>query len=182
MSKGELNIANNGRTQVTLCPFFSLLRNELTMSLQQWCFSFQGRIGRRDFWIWMGSWLILMTGTFVFADRQWIEVKSAAFALVVLLWPTAAILVKRLHDRNKSAWWALCFILAWMLAAGNWDMIPPLWQWVVGRFLPAIIMLIMVIDCGVLTGSQGDNHFGREPEPVRFRSSNEPKKQRNSQY
>lgn len=30
------------------------------MTIQQWCFSFKGRIGRREFWIWMGLWLLAM--------------------------------------------------------------------------------------------------------------------------
>jgi uncharacterized membrane protein YhaH (DUF805 family) len=139
------------------------------MTLQHALFSFNGRLGRRDFWIWMVSWLVLMVAVFTFADRQWIEIKSAAFAVVVLLWPTAAVMVKRLHDRNKSAWWALLFILAWMLAAGHWDMIPTLWQWVVGRLVPAVIFVMLVIDCGAFVGTPGTNRFGPEAESVRFK-------------
>ncbi|MGA6684729.1 hypothetical protein ACPEHE_08700, partial [Escherichia coli] len=26
------------------------------MTIQQWLFSFKGRIGHRDFWIWIGLW------------------------------------------------------------------------------------------------------------------------------
>ena len=28
------------------------------MTLQQWMFSIKGRIGRRDFWIWMTIWVL----------------------------------------------------------------------------------------------------------------------------
>lgn len=140
-----------------------------TMRLQHALFSFNGRLGRRDFWIWMASWLVLMVGAFTFADRQWIEIKSAAFAVVVLLWPTAAVMVKRLHDRNRSALWALFFILAWMLAAGHWDMIPALWQWVVGRLIPIILFVALFIDCGVFAGTPGINRFGPEPESVKLK-------------
>lgn len=139
------------------------------MTLQHALFSFNGRMGRREFWIWMVSWLVLMVAVFTFADRQWIEIQSAAFAVVVLLWPTAAVMVKRLHDRNKSAWWALLFILAWMLAAGHWDMIPTLWHWVVGRLLPAVIFVMLIIDCGAFVGTPGTNRFGPEAESVRFK-------------
>ncbi|GAB2926034.1 DUF805 domain-containing protein [Hafnia psychrotolerans] len=117
----------------------------------------------------MASWLVLMVGAFVFADRQWIEIKSASFAVVVLLWPTAAVMVKRLHDRNRSALWALFFILAWMLSAGHWDMIPALWQWVVGRLIPVILFVMLLIDCGVFAGTPGTNRFGPEPENVRLK-------------
>ena len=122
------------------------------MTLQQWCFSFKGRIGRRDFWIWMGLWLVLMAAAFTLANYQLIAIQSIAFFIVALLWPTAAVLVKRLHDRNKAGWWALLLILAWMLAAGNWQMLAP-----------------MMIDLGAFVGTPGDNRFGPEAEPVKFR-------------
>jgi hypothetical protein len=60
------------------------------MTLQHALFSFNGRLGRRDFWLWMVSWLILMVVDFFFAAQEWITYQSAGFALVVLLWPTAA--------------------------------------------------------------------------------------------
>lgn len=65
------------------------------MTLQHALFSFNGRMGRRDFWLWMVSWLVLMAADFFFAAQEWITYQSAGFALVVLLWPTAAVLVKR---------------------------------------------------------------------------------------
>ncbi|MCL2891880.1 DUF805 domain-containing protein [Brenneria tiliae] len=139
------------------------------MTLQQWCFSFKGRIGRRDFWIWLGIWLALMLLLFTLAGLKWLDTQSTAFALVALLWPTAAIVVKRLHDRNKSGWWALLLIVAWILAAGNWYMLPAIWQWGIGRFLPILICVMVFLDCGVFVGTSGDNRFGPQAEPVRFR-------------
>ena len=90
------------------------------MTLQQWLFSIKGRIGRRDFWIWMVLWVVAMTLLFTFAGMGWLNMQTAAFALVCLLWPTAAVMVKRLHDRGRSGIWALLMVLAWMLLAGNW--------------------------------------------------------------
>jgi uncharacterized membrane protein YhaH (DUF805 family) len=34
------------------------------MTIQQWLFSFKGRIGRRDFWIWMVIWVLAMAALF----------------------------------------------------------------------------------------------------------------------
>lgn len=31
------------------------------MTLQQWLFSIKGRIGRRDFWIWIAIWIMTMS-------------------------------------------------------------------------------------------------------------------------
>lgn len=101
------------------------------MTIQQWLFSFKGRIGRRDFWIWIGLWIVGMLVLFSLASKQLLDIQTAAFCLVCLLWPTAAVTVKRLHDRGRSGAWALLMILAWMLLAGNWTMLPGVWQWAV---------------------------------------------------
>lgn len=89
------------------------------MTLQQWMFSIKGRIGRRDFWIWMTIWVLAMSVLFTLAGTNLLNVQTAAFILVCLLWPTAAVTIKRLHDRGKSGIWALLMILAWMLLAGK---------------------------------------------------------------
>ena len=42
------------------------------MTIQQWLFSFKGRIGRRDFWIWIGLWFarMLVLGWQVFSSTN----------------------------------------------------------------------------------------------------------------
>ena len=74
---------------------------------------------------------------FALAYSNWLGTQTAAFALVCLLWPTASVMVKRLHDRGRSGLWALLIILAWMLVAGNWSMLPSILPWVVGKLIPA---------------------------------------------
>ena len=81
------------------------------MTIQQWLFSFKGRIGRRDFWVWMVTWIVAMLLLFFVAYNAWLSTQTAAFALVCLLWPTAAVVVKRLHDRGRSGAWAFLIIL-----------------------------------------------------------------------
>ncbi|KNC90779.1 DUF805 domain-containing protein [Trabulsiella odontotermitis] len=139
------------------------------MTLQQWLFSIKGRIGRRDFWIWIGIWILAMIVLFTLAGSNWLNLQTAAFALVCLLWPTAAVTVKRLHDRGKSGLWALLMILAWMLLAGNWVMLPGVWQWGVGRFIPTLIIVMMLIDLGAFVGTQGENKYGKETQDVKYR-------------
>ena len=56
----------------------------------------------------MGLWLALMAAAFTLANYQLVAIQSIAFFIVALLWPTAAVLVKRLHDRNKAGWWRCC--------------------------------------------------------------------------
>lgn len=139
------------------------------MTLQQWCFSFSGRLGRRDFWIWIGVWLVSMLVLFSAAAEDWLALRSAAFGIVALLWPTAAVIVKRLHDRNRSGWWLWMLAVAWLLAAGNWAMLSPLWQWSLERVIPMLIGIAMLLDCGVFLGTHGKNRFGPPAQPVRLR-------------
>ena len=140
------------------------------MTIQQWLFSFKGRIGRRDFWIWMAAWVVAMLLLFFVAYNAWLSTQTAAFALVCLLWPTAAVVVKRLHDRGRSGAWAFLMIVAWMLLAGNWSMLPGVWQWGVGRFIPTLIIVMMLIDLGAFVGTQGANKFGKETLDVRWKA------------
>lgn len=140
------------------------------MTIQQWLFSFKGRIGRRDFWIWMVLWLVGMVVLFSLASQSLLDIQTAAFCLVCLLWPTAAATVKRLHDRGRSGLWALLMILAWMLLAGNWAILPGMWQWAVGRFVPTLILIMMIIDLGAFIGTQGENKFGKDTQDVKYKA------------
>ena len=140
------------------------------MTLQQWLFSGKGRIGRRDFWIWIAIWAVTMVALFSLAGGGLVDLQTAAFMLVCLLWPTAAVPIKRLHDRGKSGIWALLMILAWMLLAGNWSMLPGVWQWGVGRFIPTLIIVMMLIDLGAFVGTQGENKYGKETQAVKYRA------------
>ncbi|GJL35853.1 DUF805 domain-containing protein [Enterobacter hormaechei] len=139
------------------------------MGIQQWLFSFKGRIGRRDFWIWTVIWVLAMAALFYAVSFEFLASQNAAFMLVCLLWPTACVIVKRLHDRNKSGSWSLLFILAWMLLAGHWEILGDTWGWVVGRFVPVLIMVTMLIDLGAFIGTQGENKFGKDTLEVQFR-------------
>ena len=139
------------------------------MTLQQWLFSIKGRIGRRDFWAWIAVWLLAMMMLFIAAGRAWLELQTAAFALVCLLWPTAAVTIKRLHDRGRSGLWALLLVLAWMLLVGNWPQLGGIWSWAVGRLLPTVILVMLVIELGAFVGTQGENKYGKETRAVKYR-------------
>jgi uncharacterized membrane protein YhaH (DUF805 family) len=139
------------------------------MTIQQWLFSFKGRIGRRDFWVWIGLWIAAMLILFSVAGKGWLNLQTAAFALVCLLWPTSAVVVKRLHDRGRSGLWALLVIVAWMLLAGNWVMFSGIWQWAVGRLIPTVMLVLIIVDLGAFLGTQGGNKYGKETVDVKYR-------------
>ena len=138
------------------------------MTLQHWCFSYRGRLGRRDFWIWQLVWLLAMLLLFSLADSGLLDTQTAAFGIVCLLWPASAVLVKRLHDRNKRGYWALLLVIAWILLAGNWSVWGTPWQWMLGRLIPAAMLITMLLEVGVFTGSAGENRYGDAAQPVSY--------------
>ncbi len=72
----------------------------------------------------------------------------------IFLWSNFAVAVKRLHDRDKSAWWML---LWWAISA------------IGGIFTFGIASLAvgvwMLIELGVLEGTLGRNRYGESPQP-----------------
>ncbi|AOM42910.1 DUF805 domain-containing protein [Xenorhabdus hominickii] len=143
------------------------------MTLQQWGFSFKGRIGRKEFWVGIGICFALIFILLTLHGMNILSMNYAAIGVVLLLYPTVAIFSKRLHDRNKSSGWVLLFVLAWILLALDWSVMVPIWQWGIGRFVPTLIFVMMILDCGVFRGTEGANRFGEMAETVDHISANE---------
>lgn len=144
------------------------------------CFGFRGRIDRTHFWLGAAGLVAVNTlfavPAFVLhalaaGDEGLYLLATVAMAVVeaALIWPSLAIPWKRLHDRGRSGWWLLALPLALIAthlaaalasgsapAAGARSQI--LWA------LPAIgLWLWLLIECGVLPGTQGLNRYGPPP-------------------
>ncbi|OCA56852.1 DUF805 domain-containing protein [Photorhabdus namnaonensis] len=138
------------------------------MTLQQWGFAFKGRIGRREFWIGISVCLALIFVILTIQGMNSLTMHYAIFALVLVMYPATAMMVKRLHDRNKQGGWSLLLLLAGLLIAVDWGGMAPFWQWGIGRFIPTLIIVMMVLDCGVFRGTDGPNRFSEATEKVDF--------------
>ena len=99
------------------------------MKLQKILFSFDGRIGRRTYWL---AILALIVAVQVLTLAPFLlESEKAAVLLLALtsqfiwllsLWPILAVGSKRLHDRNKNGWWLLVFwLLPFALFVGDFS-------------------------------------------------------------
>jgi len=117
------------------------------MSITDVLFSFRGRISRSEYWL--KGFLILLplsiitnTLMYVFASNP---ARVVAMALsVISLWPSFAILIKRWHDRNRSAW-LLMIMLIPILNIG--------------------FIIWLMIEIWFLPGTEGRNRFGSDPLP-----------------
>ena len=100
--------------------------------------SFNGRLVRSTFW---GAQVALVLGfavLFVFLDHA-LGHTSTWLLYPFFFWGTAAVSVKRLHDRGQSAWRLLLLLI------------------------PAIGPLWWVIALGIRAGTRGDNQYGPDP-------------------
>ena len=116
--------------------------------------SFNGRIGRKAFWLFTVALIVLFvilsvvmgagmatagvdptTGQPVMPSVPiWLWI-----VYLVVLWPSLAVQAKRWHDQDRSAWWILV------------------------NFVPFVGGLISLIMCGFIAGTPGPNRFGEGP-------------------
>ena len=104
-------------------------------------FSFDGRIGRRTWWLWGAAAMIGLAIYLTVLLRVAGLSKEVTDGVVnlLLVWPALAISVKRWHDRDKPGWWALV------------------------AFVPVIGWIWVLIENGLLRGTRSANRFGEEP-------------------
>jgi uncharacterized membrane protein YhaH (DUF805 family) len=102
--------------------------------------SFEGRIGRQTYWM---SYLAFIGIGVVLGIVSAFLGKAGAIIIVIfslaIIWPALAIQAKRWHDRDKSAWWLLM------------------------NLVPAIGGIWVLVECGFLRGTEGQNSFGPDP-------------------
>lgn len=161
------------------------------MNIMQLCFSFQGRISRKTYWVtqcllWMLTLIlfIILNRIVIPPEAYYDRIESVGDLLdvaVLLLMPTVcvnlvviamiidpvgsladlassldvflillapalvnfAVLAKRWHDRNKSAWWAFIHLV------------------------PVIGVIWTFVECGFFKGTTGKNRFGLDPLHLR---------------
>jgi uncharacterized membrane protein YhaH (DUF805 family) len=120
------------------------------MTLAQKLFSFEGRLRRRDYWLLSLMLLVVIVVIYILAAALGLDVSkesngSLTLQLVVtlaLLWPSLALGAKRCHDRDQSAWWLLL------------------------QFIPIVGGFWVLINLGILDGTQGKNRFGPSPKGI----------------
>ncbi len=140
-------------------------------------FSFRGRFSRGAYWVMvlaniaaMAAILLLFAvlGT-VAPDPALTTAMSvlAGLAIVAQVWIILAAMVRRLHDRDKSAWWILVFAVVPSIlqgigqAAGRLEDggVAAAISWVAA----SAVSIWGLIEFGFLRGTTGGNRFGPDP-------------------
>ncbi len=117
-------------------------------------FSADGRIRRRDFWVWMivktvgciAFFFLVTFGATLFATSENLSLLIGLSAYCVaqgaFIAANVCLTAKRWHDRGKSGWMYLVLLI-------------PIVGWV-----------WTLIECGFLDGTQGRNSYGRSPKGI----------------
>ncbi|MDD1784311.1 DUF805 domain-containing protein [Enterovibrio sp. ZSDZ35] len=105
---------------------------------------FNGRARRKEYWMFLlFNILISLTLSFVdeyfgtFDPARGIGTIGLVYAALVFL-PTLAVTVRRLHDTNRSGWWALVGLI------------------------PLGVFVLLALQA--IQGDKGDNRFGADPK------------------
>ena len=138
-------------------------------------FSFKGRLNRRSYWFTTFAIVvslvvliiiaIIMDADAVVGMADASEMSGLMIVLLILYIPLAwiglALAAKRLHDRDKSAWWLILFyVLPAMLGAvadraGG--------AGVILNVISFVIMIWALVELGFRRGTIGPNRFGPDP-------------------
>jgi uncharacterized membrane protein YhaH (DUF805 family) len=91
------------------------------MSWGHFLFGFSGRLNRAKYWLWILIYFIAVAvvSAVIYAINSPMAggIVQLVFSIVALI-SSLAVVTKRLHDRNKSAWWLLIFVLIPSLLLG----------------------------------------------------------------
>lgn len=144
--------------------------------------TFDGRIGRQEWWIGIGILVVIAIGLalimgFIFGDGFFGRLIQLIFSLAILAL-FAGVSVRRLHDRNKPANpWLIIFVAPSLLYnvmnlfgigftrvefLGQNLMVPGFLARVV-MFASMVVGIWALVELGILKGTDGENDYGPDP-------------------
>jgi uncharacterized membrane protein YhaH (DUF805 family) len=103
-------------------------------------FSFEGRISRKPYWMFILGVIIVNIIIAVLAAMlgDMVGMIISIVVAIAMIWSGLAVSVKRWHDRDKSGWWVLIGLI------------------------PLIGTIWVLVECGFLRGTEGQNRFGAD--------------------
>jgi uncharacterized membrane protein YhaH (DUF805 family) len=107
----------------------------------------------------------------VFDPRAWRLLPSADLPTLILkvisvplfLWVYLATAIKRLHDRDRSAWWIIPFFFVPNVLFQFWDLLPDANWFVPFEWAIYALLLWGLVELFCAPGTSGHNRFGPDP-------------------
>jgi uncharacterized membrane protein YhaH (DUF805 family) len=141
------------------------------MPSSQLLFSFHGRLNRLPYWL-TSIAVLVITIVLVAVLFTVMDLGVSLFVLlgvlyIPLLWIAFALGAKRLHDRDKSAWWLLVFYVLPSSLSNLADSASGIG--ILLLLAGAALSIWALVELGCLRGTVGPNRFG--PDPLETPSS-----------
>jgi len=140
-------------------------------------FSFRGRASRITYWrvqLAASAVIAVLWVTTIFLAMGAGDIAAIPLLLLLpVLVAALAVTVRRLHDRDKSAWWLLAFWAApatcFVVASGLTEQTGVGGTPAMAAALAGLVFEFWaLVEIGLLSGAKGPNRFG--PAPARRRS------------
>ena len=129
---------------------------------------FEGRSSRSEFWWYVLALLVI--ALFVGIPALFLSfipyapyILAYGFVLAIFT-PTLAVIVRRLHDTGRSAWWSLGFVASAVYELANF-LAPPGFDaifWL--AYLVLLLYNIVLVVFMALPGNSGENKYGADPQ------------------
>jgi len=113
-----------------------------------------GRLSRAAF-LGAAAVLLALAAAYGYGLQPMYGLRLGWIVYPLLLFPTACILSKRLHDRGRAGWWG--FLIVWALVEA--------WPRPVNLFgyVALLVLAATFIDLGLMPGEPETNRFGPGP-------------------
>jgi uncharacterized membrane protein YhaH (DUF805 family) len=140
------------------------------MSMTELLFSFKGRLNRKPFWLTYLVIIVLIVAIVIVAltmlFEHEFEIGGAMFLLLVvlyipLIWVGLALGAKRLHDRDKSAWWLIVFYVIPGILSSLGNRMDD--AGIILHLISFAISVWALVELGFLRGTVGQNRYGPDP-------------------
>lgn len=131
-------------------------------------FSFQGRLNRQGFWIGFGmnfAFLFLFVNVVL---NPMAYTMISVLPLLISVYSLSAVIIKRLHDRNRSGkalLMAVLPILCYVTSLGSTGTM----AWLLGIFMPFFIGTMLLLEWGVFAGNPEPNQYGEKGLTIKFK-------------
>lgn len=106
---------------------------------KEFLFNWQGRLNRAQYW---AFFIIYIAASIVLGIVDGVlgtgGILGGIFALLAI-YSSFCVLIRRWHDRDKSGWWSLIALV------------------------PLVGAIWILVECGCLKGTDGENRFGPDP-------------------
>lgn len=161
--KQQLRSSMAGANAATRSPVDPRALQPSRSSLFDLIFRFDGRTNRAKFWL--GQLLTSLAVVIAAVAMVAINVILSALLICIPVFMACAVGAKRLHDRDKSAWWLLAFYLLPM--AGELFGLRGINPESAGAILWSLAGFVAwvwgLIEMGCLRGTNGPNRYGPDP-------------------